>query len=239
MGHSLGRPTLVSHPRNHAGICGVWPLRMPLQQRKTGLRTVRAWILAHWVSAVLPDLAPRKMSLAILGASSSAPTIHNPIYYWGYSSMVEHWEDSITQEHMRSVQTGALPICMAPSGQRTLCAVLPHLFPKQRALPVLGLFCGCVYTRRMMCSPNRCWTQTSAHLPGEWTKAHGKLHSSPHSPACCGVWAESLTSLPLCRATLGPMWPRTSVHRSSDLGPQLVGDDSLGAHSAALTRLWS
>ena len=160
-GHFLGRPTLVSHPRNHAGICGVWPLRMPLQQKKTGLGTVRAWILADWISAVLPDFGPWKMSLDILGASS-APTIHNPIYNWGYSSMVEHWENSITQEHMRSIQTGALPICMAPSGQRTLCAVLPHLLLEQGALPVLGLFCGRVHARRMMCWPNRSWTKPSA-----------------------------------------------------------------------------
>ena len=98
-------------------------------------------------------------------------------------SWLEHSENSITQEHLSSVQTGALPICMAPSGQRTLCAVLPNVFPKQGALPVVGLFCGRVQARRIMYSPNHSEHNLQPHRPGELTEAFGKLHSPSHSPA--------------------------------------------------------
>jgi len=87
---------------------------------------------------------------------------------------------------LSSVQTGALPICMAPSGQRTLCAVLPNLFPKQGALPVLGLFCGRVQAR-IMYSPNHSEHNLQTHHPGELTEACGKLRSPSHSPAHCSM----------------------------------------------------
>ena len=120
-GQFLGRPTLVSCPRNHAGICVVWLLRITLRQRReTRLGTVRAWILADWVPAVLPDLALWKMSLAILGASSPAPMIHNPIYDWDYSSMAR----TLRKFH----HPGALEYCPDGSSAHLHGSIWPENF---------------------------------------------------------------------------------------------------------------
>ena len=214
-GQFLGRPTLVSCPRNHAGICVVWLLRITLRQRReTRLGTVRAWILADWVPAVLPDLGPRKMSLPSWEPLLWHLWFKTPSTTEVTEAWLEQSENSITQESLSSVQTGALPICMAPSGQRTLCAVLPNVFPKQGALPVLDLFRGCVQARRIMYSPNHSEHNLQPHRPGELTEAFGKLHSPSHSPAYSSMWAQSPTSLPLCRAKLCP-------HVTKELGVQV------------------
>ena len=110
-------------------------------------------------------------------------------------SWLEHSENSITQEHLSTVQTGALPICMAPSGQKTLCAVLPNVFPKQGALPVVGLFCGRVQARRIMYSPNHSEHNLQPHRPGELTEHLGNCIA--HRTALLTVACEQRAQ-PLC-----------------------------------------
>ena len=148
------------------------------------------WDPEKWA---LPSWEPLPLHLWFITPSTTEVT----------QAWLEHSENSITQEHLSRVQTGALPICMAPSGQRTLCAVLPNLFPKQGALPVLGLFCGRVQAR-IMCSLKHCWTQPSAPPSRRTNQSTWETAYPSHSPVYSSVWAENLISLPLCRAKPRP-----------------------------------